>query len=73
MDSRIIIFIIGQALAVLTGVIAIYVRMSLKIKELEMRMTAVERQDNTIVNKIDSIAEMLVELRLELQNKKDKD
>lgn len=72
MDSRLVIFIIGQALAVLTGVIAIYVRMSLKIKELEMRMTAVERQDNTIVSKIDSIAEMLVEIRLELQNKQDK-
>lgn len=73
MDIRLIIFIITQSVALIAIMIKNHINVSLKLKELDMRLRVVERQDDTIVKKLDQIADQLFDLKLELQNKKDKD
>ena len=67
------IFIVGQAVAILTGLIGIYVKVSLKLKELEVRVSVVEKQDDQISRKLDVIANQLTNLSIQLQNKQDRE
>lgn len=52
--------------------IAVYVKLMTKLVELETRVMAIEKQDNTISSKLDRIVEDLTEIKIELQNKQDK-
>lgn len=67
------IFLVGQAVAILTGLIGIYVKVSLKLKELEVRVSVVEKQDDQISRKLDVIANQLTNLSIQLQNKQDRE
>ena len=67
------IFLVGQAIAILTGLIGIYVKVSLKLKELEVRVSVVEKQDDQISRKLDVIANQLTNLSIQLQNKQDRE
>ena len=71
--SQIIIFLAGQAIAIIIGLIGIYVKVSLKLKELEVRVHVVEKQDDQISRKLDTIAQQLNNLSIQLQNKQDRE
>lgn len=67
------IFLVGQLVAILTGLIGIYVKVSLKLKELEIRVSVVEKKDDDISRKLDLITNQLHSLSIQLQNKQDRD
>ena len=66
------LFIIGQAIIIIAGVIGIYVKISLKLKELEIRVSMVEKQDDQIYKKLDHILDQINKLSIALQNKQDR-
>ena len=71
--ESIAIFLAGQALAIIIGLISIYVKVSLKLKELEVRVQMVEKQDDLIAKKLDNIQNSLNKLFVALQNKQDRE
>jgi uncharacterized protein YoxC len=70
--QSVVIFIAGQAIFILIGLISIYVKVSLKLKELEVRVSMVEKQDDIIAKKLDQIQATLNTLAIDLQNKQDR-
>ena len=66
------LFIIGQAIVIVIGLIGIYVKISLKLKELEIRVNMVEKQDDQIYKKLDHILDQINKLSIALQNKQDR-
>jgi uncharacterized protein YoxC len=70
--QSILIFIAGQAIFILIGLVSIYVKVSLKLKELEVRVSMVEKQDDIIAKKLDQIQATLNALSIDLQNKQDR-
>jgi uncharacterized protein YoxC len=66
------LFIIGQAIIIIAGLIGIYVKISLKLKELEIRVSMVEKQDDTLSKKLDHILDQINKLSIALQNKQDR-
>lgn len=71
--TEVMIFIAGQAILILGGLIGIYVKVSLKLKELEIRVSVVEKQDDQISKKLDNIFNQLTHLTIQLQNKQDRE
>jgi len=71
--QSVVIFIAGQAIFILIGLISIYVKVSLKLKELEVRVSMVEKQDDIITKKLDQIQSTLNNLAIALQNKQDRE
>ena len=71
--ESIAIFLAGQALAIIIGLISIYVKVSLKLKELEVRVNMVEKQEDVIAKKLDNIQNSLNKLFVALQNKQDRE
>lgn len=70
--QSIVLFIAGQAIFILIGLVSIYVKVSLKLKELEVRVSMVEKQDDIIAKKLDQIQATLNALSIDLQNKQDR-
>ncbi len=70
---NIAVFLVGQALAIIIGLISIYVKVSLKLKELEVRVNMVEKQEDNIAKKLDNIQQTLNALAIALQNKQDRE
>ena len=66
------LFIIGQAIVIIVGLIGIYVKISLKLKELEIRVSMVEKQDDKLSKKLDHILDQINKLAIALQNKQDR-
>jgi uncharacterized protein YoxC len=66
------LFIIGQAIIIIAGLIGIYVKISLKLKELEIRVSMVEKQDDQIYKKLDNILDQINKLAIAMQNKQDR-
>jgi uncharacterized membrane protein YciS (DUF1049 family) len=66
------LFIIGQAIVIIAGLIGIYVKISLKLKELEIRVSMVEKQDDQIYKKLDHISDQINKLAIAMQNKQDR-
>lgn len=66
------LFIIGQAIVIIVGLIGIYVKISLKLKELEIRVSMVEKQDDKLGKKLDHILDQINKLFVEMQNKQDR-
>ena len=71
--ESIAIFLAGQALAIIIGLISIYVKVSLKLKELEVRVQMVEKQEDVIAKKLDNIQNSLNKLFVALENKQDRE
>jgi uncharacterized protein YoxC len=71
--QTIAIFLAGQAIMIIIGLISIYVKVSLKLKELEVRVSMVEKQDDIIAKKLDNILETINRLAIAMQNKQDRD
>ena len=71
--ESIAIFLAGQALAIIIGLISINVKVSLKLKELEVRVNMVEKQEDVIAKKLDNIQNSLNKLFVALENKQDRE
>lgn len=70
--TNIAIFLAGQAIAIIIGLISIYVKVSLKLKELEVRVNMVEKQDDIIAKKLDNILHTINKLAIAIENKQDR-
>ena len=70
--QNVIFFLAGQAILIMMGLISIYVKVSLKLKELEIRVKMVEKQDDIIAKKLDEIQLSLNQLAIDLQNKQNR-
>lgn len=66
-------FMAGQAIMIIIGLISIYVKVSLKLKELEVRVSMVEKQDDIIAKKLDNILHTINKLAIAMQNKQDRE
>ena len=53
--------------------IGIYVRMEMKLKELDIRVKSLENTDRAMMVKLDKIIEAIAEIKLELKDKADRD
>ncbi len=71
--NEIVVFLVGQAIAIVGGLIAIYVKTTLKIRELEIRVEMIEREDDYINQKLDKIERAINNIAIQLQNKKDRE
>jgi hypothetical protein len=71
--NDLVLFLAGQAIAILIGLVSIYVKVSLKLKELEIRVAVVEKHDDQINKKLDTICNQLNALTIQLQNKQDRE
>ena len=71
--QNIALFLAGQAIMIIIGLISIYVKVSLKLKELEVRVNMVEKQDDIIAKKLDNILATINQLAIAIQNKQDRD
>jgi short-subunit dehydrogenase involved in D-alanine esterification of teichoic acids len=71
--ENLVTFIVGQSILIAGGLIGIYVKISLKLKELEIRVNMVEKQDDQIYKKLDHILAEINKMAIALQNKQDRD
>jgi len=73
MSDGIIIFLITQTIAFVVALFKIYVQVTVKMKELELRIEQSEQKDSVIFKKLDNISEQIHELFMELSKKKNID
>lgn len=71
--NELVVFLVGQAIAIIGGLIAIYVKVTLKLRELEIRVEMIEKEDDYINEKLDKIERAINNLAIQLQNKKDRE
>ena len=71
--NEVTIFLIGQAIAIIGGLITIYVKTTLKIKELEIRVNMIEKEDARMMEKLERIEKAINNLAIQLQNKQDRE
>ncbi len=62
------IFIIAQLVAGIRS----YMTIMSKLRELELRVNMVERQDDKIISKLDDLMDSVNEVKLELSNKQNR-
>ena len=60
------------AVGSIASVFGIYMRMEMKLKELDLRVKSLETTDQKMNDKLDRIMEMVGEIRLELKDKADR-
>jgi hypothetical protein len=72
MSGDMILTIVIQSIAFAIGLFKIYTDMQLKLRELDMRLTQVEKVDNDMTQSIKRIEAMIIELRLEMKDKANK-
>jgi peptidoglycan hydrolase CwlO-like protein len=73
MSQELLIFLIGQGAAILYGWVKINTQMTIKLKELDIRLEHIEKKDQDVSQKLDSIFNKISEIQLELQNKQNRD
>jgi hypothetical protein len=69
MTDGIIIFLITQTIAFVIALFKIYVQVTVKMRELELRIEQNEKKDDVIFKKLDSIAQQIHNIYLELSKK----
>lgn len=67
-----ILAIVVQSIMFAIGLFKIYTDMQLKLRELDLRLTQVEKVDNDMTQSIKRIEAMIIELRLEMKDKANK-
>lgn len=79
LSERAIIFLISQGVITIGAFITIYVKMSMKLTELDIRMKVsenrlkdVEETDHEMNGKLDKILERVTNVQIELQNKENR-
>jgi hypothetical protein len=73
MSQELLIFLIGQGAAILYGWVKINTQMTIKLKELDIRLEHIEKKDQDVSHKLDSIFKKISEIQLELSNKQNRD
>ena len=68
MTFEMIVWAVGSVASVL----GIYMRMEMKLKELDIRFKSHETTDQKMNDKLDRIMELVNEIRLELKDKADR-
>ena len=69
MSDGIILFLITQPVAFVVALFKIYVQVTVKMRELELRIQQNEEKDDVIFKKLDNIAEQIHELYIEISKK----
>jgi hypothetical protein len=69
MTDGVILFLITQTVAFIVALFKIYVQVTVKMRELELRIEQNEKKDDVLFKKLDNIAEQIHELYLELSKK----
>lgn len=72
MDSKSVQTII-EIFLFIGAIVGMYVNQQKKNTEFELRLNSVEKQDDSISKKLDKISEDISEIKIELQNKKNRD
>jgi hypothetical protein len=72
MTNDMILAIVVQSIMFAIGLFKIYTDMQLKLRELDLRLTQVEKVDNDMTQSIKRIEAMIIELRLEMKDKANK-
>jgi len=69
MSDGIILFLITQTVAFVVALFKIYVQVTVKMRELELRIQQNEEKDDVIFKKLDNIANQIHELYIEISKK----
>jgi hypothetical protein len=69
MTDGIVLFLVTQTVAFIVAIFKIYVQVTVKMRELELRIEQNEKKDDVIFKKLDEIATQIHELYLELSKK----
>jgi len=73
MSNELLIFLVGQAVTIVYGWVKLNTQMTIKLKELDIRLEHIEKKDEDVSHKLDSIFKKISEIQLELQNKQNRD
>lgn len=68
----VILFLAAQTIIFITACVTIYVRTMTKLKELEIRVQAVEKNEGKIFAKLDEVLTTVHSIDLKLEHKQDK-
>ena len=69
MNTSVIVTIIVQSVLFLGTVIKIHNDVQMKLKELDIRLSAVEKQDDEIYQKLDKMMDLIQEIKIQLERK----
>lgn len=69
MTDGVLIFLITQTVAFVIALFKIYVQVTVKMRELELRIEQNEKKDDVIFKKLDNIATQIHELYIEISKK----
>lgn len=72
MDDSVVVTIVIQSIAFAIGLFKIYSDVQMRLRELDLRMQAVEKQDDELFNKFDRIMDAIQEIKLELKDKQNR-
>lgn len=73
MSQELLIFLVGQAVTIVYGWVKLNTQMTIKLKELDIRLEHIEKKDEDVSAKLDSIFNKISEIQLELSNKQNRD
>lgn len=73
MSQELLIFLIGQGVAILYGWVKLNTQMTIKLKELDIRLEHIEKKDQDVNHKLDFIMQKISEIQVELSNKQNRD
>jgi hypothetical protein len=72
MTNDIIVTILVQSVAFIGAFAKMFTDMKIKLKELDIRLSSVEKKDDEIGNKLEKIFSSLNDIKLTLKDKQDK-
>lgn len=72
MEMGLIAGIVMWSIGTVGGIIAIYVRMETKLKELDVRVKSLEQTDKAMNAKLDQIINAIHQIALDLKDKADR-
>lgn len=61
-----------EILSFIGGLLAIWINLTSKVKELEIRVNQMEGSNKQIMDKLDDIYKLTTNIRIDLQNKQDR-
>lgn len=73
MSNDIILTILIQSVAFIGAFAKMFTDMKIKLKELDIRLSSVEKKDNEIGDKLEKIFDRLNDIKLSLKDKADRD
>lgn len=68
MNQELMIWAVGS----IASVVGIYMRMEMKLKELDIRVKSLETTDKQMVKMLDKIIDAIGEIKLEMKDKADR-